>query len=365
MPIPGAIFESRIGHTPLLGNLSSLTTYAMAALNTGWCARFTALTTKDIKSVLLAWSAVVTPGTVQLRIETVDAATGKPSGTLYDANATYNITPAAGLQTYTFATLPTTGMVVGNEYAVVLLTTAAGTTQTLRSYLSTGGTLSCYPISCLTAADGTVRSNFAEQATSLPMCSFVLEDDSEDSMGLLAYTGVSTNRYAYSTTAQAAKVTLATAHKLAGVVCDTMARIGTPAGDIRCRIFDSSDNVVANTTVTADKDSLTNVNARAARFYFPAVVELAAGTYRVVFDSAASVNASNAFGIRSLAFMSAGAVAANFYYSSTADVTATPITWTDSSTDHADVALLLDAEVVSAGGGGLLTHPGMTGGIRG
>src|SRR5262249_33821229 len=129
------------------------TTFAMANLNTGYCARFMANDARDVASVWINWSTVSSPGTVQVRIETIDATTGKPSASLYDATATVNITPSAGWQQATFASLPTTGLTAGTEYALVLLTTVAGTTQTLRAYLTASGSGS-FPAAALTAADG-------------------------------------------------------------------------------------------------------------------------------------------------------------------------------------------------------------------
>src|SRR3990167_9425509 len=120
---------------PLFQNIravAGLNTYAMAGLNVGFCARFPALNTLDITAIKIYWNAVTTPGTVEARIETMDAATGKPTGSLYDAAATKSFTPAVGLQTVTFDTPPSTGLTEGNMYGVVLLTTVAGTTQTDR-----------------------------------------------------------------------------------------------------------------------------------------------------------------------------------------------------------------------------------------
>ena len=96
MPAPGAQFGSMVGVNSVLAILASsgATTYAMAALNTGFCVRFTATSTNDIKSARIFWSSVSAPGTngITLRIETIDKATGNPSGTLYDANATITST---------------------------------------------------------------------------------------------------------------------------------------------------------------------------------------------------------------------------------------------------------------------------------
>ena len=137
--------------------ISAISNYAMAALNAGFCARFPALNTKDIKSIRLYWGTVTAAGVVEARIETIDTATGKPTGSLYDAAATKSFTPTAGAQTVTFDTLPTTGLTEGTYYALVLLTTTGGTAMTLRSHVQIGGN----GPAMLKADDGTTRTNFA------------------------------------------------------------------------------------------------------------------------------------------------------------------------------------------------------------
>lgn len=362
MPAVGAQFGGTLGPLAaikwIISNSGSAV-YAMATLNTGCCVRFTAVSANDIKSVRLFWSSVATPGTVQLRIETIDTTTGKPTGTLYDANATYNITPAAGTQTYTFVTLPTTGLTAGTEYAVVLLTTVAGTTQTLSHNVYSLHT-SSYPTIVLTAADGTTRSNFAEVAVSVPVCSLVDEADVDIALPFAPFSGANPSYSSFFSTTDfvAQKFTINTSINIAGIQT-IFRRTGTPAGDIRIRIFDNSNNVVAGTTITIDKDSLTGVSTRQSSVLFPVVVTLPSGTYRVVYDSSGSANSSNCFGVYSVAFLHANAV--NPWVTSTS---ADAITWTDSTTAQSSVWLLID-NLVAGGGGGMLVHPGMEGGMNG
>ena len=361
MPVTGADYGVKFG--PNLIGINGLSTQAMAALNTGVAFRFLALSTKDIKSFRLRWSSITAAGTVQLRIETVDAATGKPTGTLYDANAVYNITPVAGVQTYTFATLPTTGLVVGDMYAVVLLTTVAGTTQTL-TYGSVVTGSSTYPISVMTAADGTTRTNFAEITNAIGACSFVLDDDTEELLGHYPY-HITSSFLVYGVMAGAGKFNLPVSLNIAGVYVG-VSITGTPAGDLRVRIFDSSDNVISGTTVTLDKDALLVISSGTRTVYAPftSIITLSAGNYRVVIDSPNSVNSTNCYNSRGLLFFSSAVVGTNFRASTTTDVTATPIVWTDSSTADSGMVLNIDS-IPAASGGGLRIHPGMGGGING
>lgn len=342
-------------HGPLWGPptngylaFASTNTHAMAALNTGWAARFTAIDTRDVKTVYVHWNSVSSPGEVTVRIETIDATTGKPSGTLYDANASLAFTPTAGWQALTFASIPTTGLTAGSEYAIVLLTTTGGTTQTLSRSVPSP----CYPSITLTASDGTTRSNFAEVNTHRPICTLIMDDDEEEILAFQPYVTVDQSKDIYGTNAAGMKFVVPagttktfTAYQWFG------SRTGTPAGDLRFRILDSDDAAVAGTTVTVDKDSLTNVNARDAMI--PLVggpVTLAAGTYRAVLDSVSSANSSNCWTVIGANVRVAGNTPSGFVMTDTADVTAgPPITWTDTTTM---APLLWLVESTEAGTGG-------------
>jgi hypothetical protein len=275
---------------------------------------------------------------VQFRIETVDATTGKPTGTLYDANAVINVTPALGIQTYTFATLPTTGLIVGNEYAVVALTTVAGTTQTIRSSVTNTG-YSKYPTIVLTAADGTTRTNFAEVGGSVPCLSLVNESNIDQAGQFAPFSTTVSNAFFGANTWASSLITISNPIKVASIRFQ-QSKAGTPAGDIRIRILDRSNNLIPNSTLTIDKDSLlTASTSRGHEKMFPTIISLPAGTYRVVFDSATSVDSSNCFNLSSGTFLNANAVSSGHRLSTSTDG---GVTWTDSTTDQAAVWLGLD-----------------------
>ena len=229
----------------------------------------------------------------------------------------------------------------------MLLTVVAGTTQTLYAHSTITG-LASYPDLVLTAVDGTTRTNFAEVSGSSPYCSLVDENDSEIPGAFLPfYTYTIPTAHFYSTTNYVAqKFIINTSINIAGVSA-ILIRTGTPAGDVRVRIFDSSNNVISGTTLTIDKDSLTGVNAKSIVVLFPSVVTLTSGTYRIVFDSSGSANSSNAFGLRLNTFLNSAAV--NPWRPSTSS---DAITWTDSTTEQTGVWLLLD-DFVSGGAGGV------------
>lgn len=327
-------------------------TFAMAAVNSCFAVRFRARTTKDIKTVRVKWGTVTAGGIVEVRIETIEATTnpGKPTGTLYDANATVQFNPPSttGFQAATFATLPTTGLVVGTEYAVVLLTTTLGTTHTLWAYFAdTVG--SVYPSIVLTAADGSIsgspasRAGMAEVGNSVGCISIVYEDDTEEDLLVNPWgtNSFGTNNIFSTTTASAKMVTSGTL-KLDGV-WGQMTKTGTPAGDLIAKVYESDGTtLVANTTVTIDKDSLGVIGNRRVIFPFDSFIQLSAGTYYITFSSPSSANSSNCYTLRSATFHSAAGVAAHRLSTSGAG---------DSTTEMASAGFLIN-DVVAGGGGG-------------
>ena len=339
--------------------------FAMATLNRGVAYRFTATDTRDVKSVYLNWSSISAPGTVTLRIETIDATTGKPSGSLYDSNATKAFTPTSGWQNVAFDSLPTTGLTAGTEYAVVLLTTTGGTTMNILCSQNTTS-YRYFPVAVMTATDGTTRSNFA-LAFGVPVGTIVFEDDVEEHVGWAPYASFGGSAV-FGTLGVGMKVVVPANLTLSviGVEWCYMQINGTPAGDLRIRIFDSSDSQLSNASATIDKDSILSGAGARLRIRFPAAVTMAAGTYRIVFDSASSANSSNCWSIYTVVYRAAALAPSNFCYTSTSDITAGTISWTNTTNEVPPLGLVLGDMTASGGGGsGLLTHPGMTGGIRG
>lgn len=340
--------------TASLAGIGAPTGYAMAGLNAGWAARFTATDSKDVKAVKVNWSSVSAPGAVTLRIETVDATTRKPTGTLYDAAAVKaGITPAAGWQTIAFDSPPTAGLTAGAEYAAVILTTTAGTTQTLRSYWLSAS----YPNVVLTAADGTTRSNFAEVNASNPVITFVMEDDQEYRMRCFPWSAKNlTACYANRAAGSKFVVPAGTVLDIAGVLCEGIIRVGTPTGNLRARVLNASDALVTGADGTADRASLANVGGSGSRRVvvpFSSIVTLAAGTYRAVVnqDDSGSTS-SNYWGLYSLSASGAALVPSGANLTTTTDITAGTISWTDTATEVSLMGPLID-DVRSSGGGSI------------
>ncbi len=366
MPAPSSYAGSWLTpHIDAQAGYGGVSNYAMNALNTGWCCRFTAKDTRDIASVCLNWNTITSAGVISLRIETIDATTGKPSGSLYDANAVVNATLTTGWQVNTFATLPTTGLVAGTEYAIVLLTTTGGTTMQLKGHVSSahaGG----LPTVVLTAADGTTRSNFAEVSGSNPVCTIIYEDSQEETPTItgMSFTTQGTALDIYGTRAAGLKFVVPANETwvIDGVSGAGIARNGTP-NDLRVRIFNSANSAVTGTTRTVDKDSLTNISvSKRFEICFFAPVTLTAGTYRVVFDDAAQTGTNvNNYTLGTLALRSSALCPPSFSSTSTTNINAGPIVWTDDQTVINGAGLLFGTDSASASGGLLFGGTNMDG----
>ncbi len=326
-----------------IGNVvgNAVTTQTMTSTNNAWAARILATDTRDIKSVGLNFSAVSSPGTATVRIETIDATSGKPSGSLYDANATKTFTPAAGWNLITFDSIPTTGLAAGTQYAVVLLKADAATTCTLNSHCN-GNTDGNWPISRLTATDGSTRSNFAETTNVTPVCYFVLDDDTLSSLGCVPTVSSGVFVLSSANRCVAQKIVLPRSIVIRGVRFHDNAgvtRTGTPTVDLRMRILTSANAAVSGTTVTIDKDTLTNINGRGLYIPLPPTT-LSAGTYRVAFDSAG--DGSNNFGVSYITLPDGALQSSSFCYSESTDM-GTTFTWTDTTTRMLPFGLELDS----------------------
>lgn len=323
-------------------------TFAMATINRCVSLRFMAMDSRDIASVWINWSAVSSPGTVELRIETNDATTLKATGTLYDASATKVFTPTAGWQLVTFASLPTAGLTPGTLYHVVLITTGTGTTQTLSTSMNIGTAIAPYnafPLGAYTASDGSTRSNLTEISTSvLPIASFVMEDAAEELFGFCPFT-VKTTFGIYGTRALAAKITLLAPMKVAGIMSGNI-QIATAASVTDDFIVDIRDAttgaVISGTSVQISKKGWpTDFANRSITALFPASVTLPAGAYRVCVRNANTGTGSGAaFSFFSVGARSSVIVPQSNIASTTTDITAGTPTWTDTATDVATIGLL-------------------------
>lgn len=357
MPAIGPFGYTRLG--PELSEFfvagGSLSTFAMPAVNNAAAVRFKAVDTRDVLAVYINYSAITAAGTVEVRIELIDTATGKPNGTLYDANAIVTITPVSGWNTCTFATPPSTGLVAGNEYAVVILNTGAGTTMTLRAHIAQASAAQI-PSILLTANDASTRSNFAETSNSVPVCALQLTGPVEEDWGMIG-APIATTFDVYGTRAFGVKFTVPSglSVKVVAIAAINYTVTGSP-GDIRCQIFDSGGTLVTGATCTILKTSITGTGKRLV-FRIPETT-LAAGTYSILIDQTNhSTTISNRFLFYSFAFRSSNLVPSNLIFRTTLDITAgPPPTFTDDAASMAGLEILVN-DLVGSGGGGSVALP--------
>lgn len=335
----GALFGSQIGPAITLRqcvNNGGLVSYVMAANAAGWAARFVANSTKDIKSVIINWSSVSSPSTVTLTIETLDA-NGKPTGTLYDANATKTFTPVAGNQTVTFDVLPTTGLVAGTGYAVVMVTQSAGTTQTLSSSINSG-LVSNYPAVVLTTSTAGTRSSFVEVSSSTPNLGFIMEDDVYERSLFATVSNTSATNKVYSTNIAACKFIIKKTILINGVFF-IPTYTGTPTGDLNISIRDTSNNTITGTSVDFTEVHINSANMKNIYAKFQSIVTLPPGTYYFVLYSSGSTS-SNCYGLRSFQLLNSNFAASNFLLAS--NTVNTTVGITDSTMYQAPVWLSVD-----------------------
>jgi hypothetical protein len=122
-----------------------------------------------------------------------------------------------------------------------------------------------------------------------------------------------------------------------------------------------SDGTTALKTVTIDSDQgrVTTSTTRVARF---ADVTLAANTaYRIAVKPGGTNVTIYDCTVNSVAILDAFPGGQNFYLTSRTDAGA----WTETTTRKPDMGVIITAVDNGASGGGLLVHPGMTGGFRG
>ena len=358
MSAPGALFRSTIGCDALLAfqaASSGVVTFAMAPLNSQVQFRFIATDTRDVYYVWINWATISSPGQITVRVETVDTTSGKATGTLYDSNAVITgVTPTAGWQQITFSTPPSTGLTPGTAFAVVILTTTGGTTMTLRGCLAAFGG----PNAALFVSADATRADAVESAGSFPILTLGLSEHTtttEETPNLLGAAVVTTFSTIYGTTSPCAfgAKFIVPANETWNVAAAWLqiGRSGTPAGDLRCRILDTTtpDGVIA--TATAPVNDLLSVNAHRACIQFASLVTLAAGTYRIVWDSASSVNSSNCYTAKYFPHRTSALCSSGFFLTS-----GTTGNWTDDNTSLPFCGLWLQ-NVAPPGGTTLITSP--------
>jgi len=345
MSIVGNLGDTPFGYNNLAysvagGNASN---YAMSALNAGWAFRHVAKDTRDIYGIKVWWGGVSTPGTVQFTVEPVSA--GVASGTPYDANATLSFTPTTGLQTLTFASHPTTGLVAGNLYDFILLTTVAGTTQTLVGSVAAAN----YPAEFMTCTNGTTRSNFTRVSAYTPIATIIYSDGSEEPGVLCPYytngTGMLT---IYGNRATGVKLVLNGSVELRGAWVASLGITGTPTANLNFQVWSASGTSLASVSIPASQ-----IWAGPFKALFAAPVTLTAGTYYCLFDQGSSGTSGNYYSVGSAKPLDTTVLPTGFLVGTSTSITSTPPTFA-SANETPIMGLLLNDIPAPSGGSGYI-----------
>lgn len=137
---------------------------------------------------------------------------------------------------------------------------------------------------------------------------------------------------------------------------------GQLSGDCAFVLYDTDGSTVL-ATVTLDKEVRTAGSIRQIAAIFPAVATVVGGsTYRAVLKpTTTSTIAMYDFTVSVAAHLDAHEGGQNYHWTQRTDAGA----WSQTTTRRPVMSLLIESVDVPAAGGGLLYHPGMSGGMRG
>jgi hypothetical protein len=296
-------------------------------------------------------NAVTTSTTLDIRLETVSAATGDPTGTLYAVNAN-------GAQ----------GTLAANTWYRVALTAAAAVTRgdlvALVVANSGTGNLSVAAVtSPITRTKFPYGDHFTASWTrnEQPMvCAVEYNDGSFATIpGLSGFSNLTTTTWNSGSTPdeRGLKFRFPFPFRIAGV----WAHLDSD-NDCELRLYDSNGTTVLE-TVTIDAQQHYGVAGGLQNYLWPATRELLANTYyRVsVLPTTGSSVAMEHFDVFSAGIMDAHEGGQDFHLTTRTDAGA----WTDVLTSRPFIGLYLDGFDAGGGTGGVRYHPGMGGGARG
>jgi len=341
---------------PAAGNLQTIT--LDAASESGGCI-FSAPSTGSITKLWWRTGTVTTGCNVDVRLETVSATTGLPTGTLQGTTTNATVTIAATDDDKLFKTTLTAAASVthGDVLAIVIVNdpTTPGNfilrrvTSTFGDYNSNTYGFQAVP----TAAKLTDPILFAiEYSTGVVVTpgGYVLSD---------TVTAMSASTSLSAGNEQGNRIVVPMKARCAGVQA---LRIGDSDTFI-FKLYNSSDTEIA-TSLTLDGDQfsvISGIHSVIADWVTPVTID-AGAVVRVVMQANA-VQQISEFAVNVAGDLDAWIMGANCYKTARAS---TGVGFTDTTTARTYIALRFDQMDDGAGGaGGLLTHPGMGGGLRG
>ncbi len=339
----GAFEGAQLGTSYHNLSTSSPITSDLKADHAGVAFRFTAKSTDDVKSVALRFGTVTAVTGVTVEIWTIDTATGKPSS-IYDAKATATATPTANAtNVFSYAAdPPTTGLVVGDEYAIVIInhTTGGATACILQSHVTpyAGALIGSLPVTVLSTTDA--GSAWTEVASTLPVCSVVFEGDAVHNVGFCPVYTITANKV-YDTHYAGGKFVLDTTVSAIGIYA-AVGKTGTPTANLTMRLYKDNNTVVTGAVREVNLHSLETqitTGIRVIRVLFPAAVSLTAGTYRISIDGAAANDANHCWQVYHGELLDASSLGSDFRIVTSTDSGAA---WTDTTAKPFMGGILID-----------------------
>lgn len=340
-----------------------------------------ALLADSISKLFFRLGTVTTGAVLKLEIQSVT--NGRPSGSLIAAGASGTVTVADGddnvWKSITIGTPYTFS--VGEDYALVISYDSGTTPSMLFATVVTemgGWSAGLFPTLLQDTGAGSWNTSM------IGRLEWVIEMTAAGGAvthpGLFPLNGAGTVTSFNSGTnpnERAMKVVVPAKMRVIGMSIDLF---NVAAGaDITFSIWDSTDNPGASPTPLAqaslDGDFAYSATADGiAHVFFPAPVTLDAGS---AYYLGVKPTTANNIGLMELSAAGTGASSTGIRAFGIGTVTAhlstrqwvstDPGAWTDTTTTLPAISLIVDQidDGASAGGGGLLTHPGMAGGMRG
>ena len=315
---------------------------------------FYATATATIRKVGFPVQLVTSSGDVDVRIETIDATTGLPSGTLVHASADATITiSATGWNTADFGDGNGAPVTRGTQYAVVIQDNASSAPN-IQIGVSNNDQFSDFPYQL-----GFV-SSWAKVSNVNPIFSLEFADATYMVLPLnnqhVATAATSVFSNASSPDHRGLKFQVPFACRIAG--CWTWFDMD---GNADIKLYDSDGTTVLETQ-GVDKDIRRTTAGNIQIVWFDNSEILTIDTfYRIAVapSTTTSIRYYNV-SINSTAIMDSLPGTSNWHSTSKKDAG-----WTDVTSTRPVIGLIIDQLDNGVSAGGLITHPGMAGGMRG
>lgn len=310
--------------------------------------------TGNITAIEWRTATVTTGTTLDIRLETVDATTGNPTGTLQGTNTNGSQVVADANDNVWFSTTLTASASVtkGDFLAIVIVNPSASFGNMQISAWNDGSLY--FPYNDLYAAAAWTKGQ------QQPIMALSYGGTYYSVAGAFPYSAL--NTIIYNTGSAADEIALKFKLPMPSRVIGGWAWVDIDA-NLDIVLYDSNGST-ALASVSIDTDLRVSVNSSIHYFEFSSSVNLSKDVYYYLSIKPTTVTSITLsyFAVSAVAVMDACVGGQNAHYASRADAGA----WTAVTTQRPFVSILLDAFDDGVGGsGGILVNPGLTGGMNG